>query len=420
MSSIANDHKLSNAVSLSTVQKCKYCLMSGHTRKGCMHLTLDHDSSNCSVCKQKNNRFRKRRVETKKKVLWKHINWDSVFQGNETSPKMFMKSAFIRKNLILKYISKDCSIKTFTVSNLEDVQKIVTDHKNKIESWIIKPPEKSNAVGVRAFQDPVIELGHNYFSEQKNDNKNKDSNSNKNTEKRSIIIETKKVSNKIYVLQEYISPLLLDCCNNCKFHIRALVYFVGDLDIYICKEARVLVATKPWVPDSWNDEYIHITNQSVNKRCELYNMEKQNINLRKLVRNNQKDTGDESIYQLIFPQMIQLTKNLVKNLKESAPRKTFFPLHNTYELFGFDFTADKNYTVKLMEVNPDPSMELFATSMVGSNKFADVIASTNPLEWRKEKFKYDPNCSIKKGDVATTSIKELFLKISAYSSDHGN
>ena len=63
---------------------------------------------------RKNNRFKKKNKKRQinvqkefKKILWKHIDWDSVFKGNITAPKMFMKSALIRKNLIMKYTSKD-------------------------------------------------------------------------------------------------------------------------------------------------------------------------------------------------------------------------------------------------------------------------------------------------------------------------
>ena len=93
-----------------SILKCKYCL-GPHIRKNCIHLTLEHDADNCMVCQEKNNRFKKKNKKKQinvqkefKKILWKHIDWDSVFKGVITAPKMFMKSALIRKNLIMKYI----------------------------------------------------------------------------------------------------------------------------------------------------------------------------------------------------------------------------------------------------------------------------------------------------------------------------
>ena len=424
-----------------SILKCKYCL-GPHIRKNCIHLTLEHDADNCMVCQEKNNRFKKKNKKKQinvqkefKKILWKHIDWDSVFKGNITAPKMFMKSALIRKNLIMKYTSKD-NIKTFTINNLNEIKEIINNNNNNnINAWIIKPPEKSNAVGVKAFKNPDVDLGEIYFQKENNNNKKK-----KNNKKKASTDD----KTRLYVLQEYISPLLLNCCNNRKFHIRALVYFVGDLNIYICKEARVLIATKPYSSSHWNDQYIHITNQSVNKKCKLYNIEKQNISLKELIRNkkeqdkkNDNDDGKSinnnneknSLYPSIFSQMIILIKELVNNLQENAPRKTFFPLRNTYELFGFDFAVDINHNVKLMEVNPDPSMELFSKSIIG-NEQGKKLASINPLSWIKHDDNDDGKKDVeeiiiqqqqqqedeknkiqKKKEEAAEMIKNMFLKI---------
>ena len=123
--------------------------------------------------------------------------------------------------------------------------------------------------------------------------------------------------------------------------------------------------------------------------------------------------------------MIILIKELVNNLQENAPRKTFFPLRNTYELFGFDFAVDINHNVKLMEVNPDPSMELFSKSIIG-NEHGKKLASINPLSWIKNYGKKDVEETIiqqqqqqedeknkiqKKKEEAAEMIKNMFLKI---------
>ena len=198
-----------------------------------------------------------------------------------------------------------------------------------------------------------------------------------------------------FVLQPYLPPLLLECCNKRKFHVRALVYFVSNLHVYICKEARVLVASKPWRPSSWDDRYIHITNQSVNKTFESYDFERQNISLKDLVRDGEWAQGDRCINT--FYADATPNKILAANLHSRAPRKQFFPLPNTFELFGFDFIVDASLTVRFLEANPDPSTDLKFTNN-------EKINSANPLQW------IDINDTTKQTNSACTDSKEIDVK----------
>ena len=346
--------------------RCKYCQQIGHTRKTCIHLTVEHDAENCTVCINRNKR--------KKKILWKHIRWESVLQGKTVASKMFVRSALIRKNLVVDYLEKDV-MQTHLVNCLRDVFDVINEFKGKkAQAWFIKPPEKSNASGVKAFQDAKLELGEGYFESEKMQSKNATT----------------------FVLQPYLPPLLLECCNKRKFHVRALVYFVSNLHVYICKEARVLVASKPWKPSSWDDRYIHITNQSVNKTFESYDFERQNISLKDLVRDGENGPG-KSLYGHIFTQMQQQTRILAANLHSRAPRKQFFPLPNTFELFGFDFIVDASLAVRFLEANPDPSTDL---------KFSnnEMINSANPLQW------IDIDDTAMQTTLACTASKEIDVK----------
>ena len=57
-----------------------------------------------------------------------------------------------------------------------------------------------------------------------------------------------------------------------------MMLLVGDLDVYVHKKPRMLIATKWNYEDrNWDNNFIHITNQSINVKCNEYDLSKQNI-----------------------------------------------------------------------------------------------------------------------------------------------
>ena len=48
---------------------------------------------------------------------------------------------------------------------------------------------------------------------------------------------------------------------------------------YVHKKPRMLIATKEWNYEdkNWDNHFIHITNQSINVKCNEYDLSKQNI-----------------------------------------------------------------------------------------------------------------------------------------------
>lgn len=156
------------------------------------------------------------------------------------------------------------------------------------------------------------------------------------------------------VMQHYIEPLLTPCGR--KFHIRALVMAVGDLDVYLYKNMRILLATKPYTDSassSSSDPFMHLTNQSVNASHPEYDEAVQNQSFEaeassSLLFDAQRvRTQIEEIIQHVFTQL-------------SLDKKRFFALDNCYELFGFDFMLDPTQRVWLLEANPDPSLAMYA------------------------------------------------------------
>ena len=57
---------------------------------------------------------------------------------------------------------------------MQSIEIINNNNNNNINAWIIKPPEKSNAVGVKAFKNPDVDLGEIYFQKENNNNNNKE------------------------------------------------------------------------------------------------------------------------------------------------------------------------------------------------------------------------------------------------------
>ena len=165
-----------------------------------------------------------------------------------------------------------------------------------------------------------------------------------------------------------------------KFHIRAMVLAVGDLDVYMHKKPRAIIATRPWQASNWSDTFTHITNQSVNVACEGYAEDLQNTKLSSVVFCNDGEDSPMPVTNGLLEQMKQIVKDLFVDLSRSAKKSDFCPMVNCYELFGFDFLVGANGKVYLLEVNPEPSMRLFGferqEQMVGPNPLRRVSPLT--------------------------------------------
>jgi hypothetical protein len=352
-----------DAVDNPVVVHCKYCKQDGHVPSSCPHLTVDHDSEGCTVCQARGRRRQRNSPKTlPKEHSWQQIDWDSVLASAAEGPihnerykvsaaRMFMRSALVRKNLLLQCFSGNAhSPVSFVVRTFAGLQKRLNTIKNNPtkslpgptdgSAWVLKPPASSNAHGVVCFKDseavkPCFGGGGGAF-----------------------------------VIQEYVEPLLLRSCKRRKFHVRALVLCVGDLDVYLYRNARVLCATTPWTNDDFANRFKHITNLSVNESCKDYALEEQNLDLGDLL-----DDEGCCMYHGIFEQMETACRLLFTSLASNAKRNQFFPLKNTYEMFGLDFAVNSEGQALLLEANPEPSMTLFPESR-GDR---EVLVRGNPL-----------------------------------------
>ena len=155
--------------------RCKYCNKLGiHER----HVYID-----CWWCRKLYSCINRNK---RKKDIMETYSLESVLWPKRLSKCLW--SALIRKNLVVDYLEKDV-MQTHLVKCLRDVFGVIEKSKGEeVQAWFIKPPEKSNASGVKAFQDAQLELGDVYFESEKMQSK----------------------TATTFVLQPYLPPLLLE------------------------------------------------------------------------------------------------------------------------------------------------------------------------------------------------------------------
>ena len=92
--------------------------------------------------------------------------------------------------------------------------------------YVLKPTDSSNAFGVVFFDDPLVDAR----------------------------VRESLATHGTMVLQPYPKPYLYG--DKYKFHIRTMMLLVGDLDVYVHKKPRVLIATNNWITNhhNWVDE----------------------------------------------------------------------------------------------------------------------------------------------------------------------
>jgi hypothetical protein len=330
---------------------------------------VEVESTATTISNNNNNRSEGGAVRsTEISKRWREINWQDVFEGKTTSNRLFVRSAIIRKDLLPKYASM-YQLPSICVQSIDEVVAFVTDitaaivsdndvqeslngeNNNDISKnnsstkycgFVLKPTDSSNAFGVLFFDDPV------------NDNR---------------VLEAIKEHGKM-ILQPYPRPCLYE--HKYKFHLRMMMLLVGDLDVYIHKKPRMLIATNAYNAKNWEDEYAHITNRSINMKSNDYNQSKQNIKF------SQCEFSTE-FQNDIFTQMKDIIKKLFKDLGNTdnyVKKSEFLPLRTSYELYGVDFLVSDRQTVYLLEINPEPSMDVFnmkeQSQMVGPDPFQRV------------------------------------------------
>ena len=223
--------------------------------------------------------------------------------------------------------------------------------------FICKPPASARGQGIDIVSN--VEELHTLMSQQ-----NSNTNSSNINASNGNNLRKPKVS---MVVQEYISnPCLLH--NDAKFDLRVYVLITSilPLRVYVYDEGLVRFAANRY-SNSVNDiknQFIHLTNYSVNKNCVEYvpnsNVDGQDGHkwtLKTLwkhlsmTRNLDVDQIWKQIIDLIIKTVISAESNILSLLKQNLKNR-----RSCFELLGFDIILDENLKLWLLEVNITPSL----------------------------------------------------------------
>ena len=221
--------------------------------------------------------------------------------------------------------------------------------------WLIKPLNFNGGKNIQICDS--IEKINNSIFDLTGVNINNQIEKDKNLKQKEIQNENIILSEKV-LLQKYLEkPLLYD---ERKFDMRIWVLLNHEMNIYICKEGHLKIASEKFYIQS-NDLYVHLTNYTIQKKNP--NFSKKEIgneisfeifqqSLDKLLKEQKKE--NINFRKEIFPKLkeiILLSMESVKHLINEKERK------NCFELFGYDFIFDQNFNPYLLEINTNPGLE---------------------------------------------------------------
>lgn len=155
------------------------------------------------------------------------------------------------------------------------------------------------------------------------------------------------------------NPLLI---NKRKFDIRWYVLVTainGNLWGYWYKDGYIRTSWKEFSLKNVTNKFIHLTNDAIQKKADNYGKFEPG--------NKMSYTEFQKHFDQNFPDLdISMESKIVPQMKKIATdsiKATFRQLdkngrHHTFEVFGYDFMVEETQTVKLIEVNTNPCLEL--------------------------------------------------------------
>lgn len=165
---------------------------------------------------------------------------------------------------------------------------------------------------------------------------------------------------KSYIVQKYMDkPLLI---NKRKFDIRWFVLVTainGNLWAYWYRDGYIRTSWKEFSLKNVTNKFIHLTNDAIQKKSESYGkFEPGNkmsfAEFQKHFDQNFPDLGID-MENKIVPQMKKIATDSIKATYRQLDKSG---RHHTFEVFGYDFMVEETQTVKLIEVNTNPWLEL--------------------------------------------------------------
>jgi D-alanine-D-alanine ligase-like ATP-grasp enzyme len=147
-----------------------------------------------------------------------------------------------------------------------------------------------------------------------------------------------------------------------KFDIRCFVLVTainGNLCAYWYKDGYIRTSVKEFTVKNVTNKFIHLTNDAIQKKSELYGKFEQGnkLNYVEFQRHFDQNFPEMEIHMenKIVPQMRKIAADTIKATYRHLDKNC---RHHTFEVFGYDFMVDDTQTVKLIEVNTNPCLEL--------------------------------------------------------------
>ena len=196
-----------------------------------------------------------------------------------------------------------------------------------------------------------------------------------------------------------------------KFHLRAHVLAVGDLDAWVHDDIVALCAAAPYRGASTADTRAHATNLCARKRRE----KKETAETKEAAREREAEavatleelcasvplptssdgstpTTPETFATRIRSAIREVASDLFLAARGRAGGALgFFPTAGCFELFGLDFLLDEKGDARLLEVNSDPSLAVFGERLKDTcaRTIADILDVALPEVRRARGFRKD-------------------------------
>jgi len=186
----------------------------------------------------------------------------------------------------------------------------------------------------------------------------------------------------VWILQRHIAPALV---KGRKFHLRALLLCVGDLDAYVHRDVRALLATETFEAGRHDAANLraHVTNMGVQKLLDdagEYNEALQNLQLTDAASELYSKATAEDQADEIRRRICDILGETLRRVRAGG-RRQLFTLPNCWELFGVDLLLEEaaswqddrreggtpeeaqaplpEHRLVLLEVNASPSLAMY-------------------------------------------------------------
>jgi hypothetical protein len=224
-----------------------------------------------------------------------------------------------KSRLVENFNGKDFLPESFAFP--KDLEKFKNRKEREDDLWIIKPKRAGKGIGI-------------YLKKKLTD---------------------KELNSYDIVVSKYISNPLLLSKKKFDFRVYILILSLDPLDVYLYEDGLVRFAADDYVNDNFDNNFIHITNNSLNFKKEGLNTFEQNITLTKLKKEFELNGLDFSVVKkqienIVKECVIKVSKTIL-NAYSKYPEK-----FECFDLLGMDLLIDSDLKVWLLEVNSTPDM----------------------------------------------------------------